>query len=107
MRDPLGVRPLSLGKLGDAWIIASETVAFDIIGAEFVRDVEPGEIVVISEDGIRSVKPFGCGRRASACSRYFYFSRPDSVLAGRRRLRGAQAHRRRAGAREPGRGPTR
>src|SRR5882762_5876346 len=58
LRDPLGVRPLVLGKLADAWIIASETCALDIIGADFVRDVEPGEIVIIGPGGVRSVRPF-------------------------------------------------
>src|SRR5262245_3115720 len=58
LRDPLGVRPLVLGKLADAWIVTSETCALDIIGAEFVRDVEPGEIVIIGTHGVRSLRPF-------------------------------------------------
>src|SRR5215472_12040528 len=58
LRDPLGVRPLVLGRLADSWIITSETCALDIIGADFVRDVEPGEIVIIGAAGVRSVKPF-------------------------------------------------
>src|SRR5499427_7767697 len=58
VRDPLGVRPLVLGRLGEAWILASETCAFDIIGAEFERDIEPGEIVIIGAGGVRSVMPF-------------------------------------------------
>ena len=66
VRDPLGVRPLVLGRLGDAWIVASETCALDIIGADFVRDVEPGEIVIIDADGLHSVKPFA--RKAEAAS---------------------------------------
>ena len=61
-RDPYGVRPLVLGKLGDAWILASESCALDIIGAEFVRDIEPGEMVVITKDGVESLKPFGAKR---------------------------------------------
>lgn len=82
VRDPLGVRPLSLGKVGDAWILASETVAFDIIGAEFVRDIEPGEIIVINETGIQSIKPFGFRAPRFCVFEYIYFSRPDSVLEG-------------------------
>src|SRR5215467_7522644 len=58
LRDPLGVRPLVLGRLADSWIITSETCALDIIGADFVRDVEPGEIVIIDADGVHSIKPF-------------------------------------------------
>src|SRR4029077_7128987 len=58
VRDPLGVRPLVVGRLADAWIIASETCALDIIGADFVRDVEPGEIVIIGASGVKSLKPF-------------------------------------------------
>src|SRR5207249_6716729 len=59
VRDPLGVRPLVLGRLGDAWILSSETCALDIIGAEFERDIAAGEIVIIGAGGVRSVMPFG------------------------------------------------
>src|SRR5712691_4527736 len=83
LRDPLGVRPLVLGKLGDAWIIASETCALDIIGGEFVRDVEPGEIVVIGAGGVRSVKPFDYVPKRLCVFEYIYFARPDSVLEGK------------------------
>ena len=66
VRDPLGVRPLILGHIGkdtnSGWVLASETCALDIVGAEFVRDVEPGEIVVINDQGVRSIKPFGRSR---------------------------------------------
>jgi amidophosphoribosyltransferase len=82
VRDPLGVRPLVLGRLGDAWIIASETCALDIIGAEFERDVEPGELVIIGPNGLRSIKPFGRGRRRLCIFEYIYFARPDSVMDG-------------------------
>jgi amidophosphoribosyltransferase len=82
VRDALGVRPLSLGKLGDAWVLASETVAFDIIGADFVRDIEPGEIVVIDDEGVHSIKPFGLRAPRFCVFEYIYFSRPDSVLEG-------------------------
>ncbi|WP_426956521.1 amidophosphoribosyltransferase [Muricoccus radiodurans] len=86
VRDPLGVRPLVLGRLGtaesNAWVLASETCALDIVGAEFVRDVEPGEIVVIDGDGVRSVKPFGHTANRFCIFEYIYFSRPDSVVEG-------------------------
>ncbi|MDA0965333.1 MAG: amidophosphoribosyltransferase [Proteobacteria bacterium] len=82
-RDPLGVRPLSLGRLGDSYIIASETCAFDIIGAKFERDIEPGEIVVIDKDGLHSTKPFGDKKPRFCIFEYVYFSRPDSVVEGR------------------------
>ena len=82
-RDPVGVRPLVLGALGDAWIISSETCALDIIGAEFVRDVEPGEIVVIDEDGLHSHKPFAPAPKRSCVFEYIYFARPDSSVDGR------------------------
>jgi len=83
LRDPLGVRPLVLGRLGDAWIIASETCALDIIGGEFVRDVEPGEIVIIGAGGVKSVKPFAAEPTKLCVFEYIYFARPDSVLDGR------------------------
>jgi amidophosphoribosyltransferase len=82
-RDPLGIRPLMLGKLGDSYVLASETCAFDIIGAEFVREVENGEIVVISKDGIESHRPFPKSPARPCIFEYIYFSRPDSVLGGR------------------------
>jgi amidophosphoribosyltransferase len=84
IRDPHGFRPLSLGRLGDAWILASESVAFDQIHAQFVRDVEPGEIVIIDKDGLRSVQAFPeQSRRAFCIFEFVYFARPDSQLAGR------------------------
>ena len=82
VRDPLGIRPLVLGKLDKAWILASESCALDIIGAEFVRDVEPGEIVVLSAEGIRSVKPFTKKPSRFCIFEYIYFARPDSVMEG-------------------------
>ena len=82
VRDPLGIRPLVLGKLDGAWCLASETCAFDIIGAEFVRDVEPGEIVVISATGLRSLKPFAIKQRRFCIFEYIYFARPDSIMEG-------------------------
>ena len=82
VRDPLGVRPLVLGKLGDAYILASETCALDIIGADFVRDVEPGELVTISAAGLRSTKPFERARKRLCIFEYIYFARPDSLVDG-------------------------
>ncbi len=82
VRDPLGVRPLVLGQLGDAWIISSETCALDIIGAEFVRDVEPGEMVTINALGVRSEKPFPKSKRRFCVFEYIYFARPDSIIEG-------------------------
>lgn len=83
LRDPLGVRPLVLGRLAEAWILSSETCALDIIGAEFVRDVEPGEIVIIGAGGVRSVKPFVHEAERLCVFEYIYFARPDSVLEGK------------------------
>jgi amidophosphoribosyltransferase len=82
-RDPLGIRPLVLGDLDGRPILASETCALDIIGARFVRDVENGEIVVCSEDGIESIKPFGSRTMRPCIFEYIYFARPDSVVHGR------------------------
>jgi amidophosphoribosyltransferase len=83
LRDPLGVRPLVLGRKADAWIVTSESCALDIIGAEFVRDVEPGEIVIINAGGVRSLKPFAEAPHRLCVFEYIYFARPDSVLEGR------------------------
>ena len=82
VRDPHGVRPLALGRLRDAIILASESCALDIIGAEFVRDVEPGELVVIDENGIHSLRPFRPVQRRFCIFEYIYFARPDSVVEG-------------------------
>ena len=82
-RDPLGIRPLMLGRLGDSYVLASETCAFDIIGAEFVREVENGEIIVISQDGVESHRPFPKSPARPCIFEYIYFSRPDSILGGR------------------------
>jgi amidophosphoribosyltransferase len=82
VRDPLGVRPLVLGKLGDSYVLTSETVALDIIGADFVRDIEPGEIVVINEDGLQSHRPFGSRPSRFCVFEYIYFARPDSIVEG-------------------------
>lgn len=81
-RDPLGIRPLVLGRLGDAWVLASETCALDMIGATFERDVEHGEVVVIDRDGLRSLKPFQTHAARPCLFEYVYFARPDSVVNG-------------------------
>ncbi len=82
-RDPLGIRPLVLGKLDGSPILASETCALDIIGAQYVRDVENGEIVVFDEDGAHSIKPFPPMTPRPCIFEYVYFSRPDSIVGGR------------------------
>lgn len=94
-RDPLGIRPLVIGELDGKYILASETCALDIIGARFVRDVQNGEVVVISEDGIESLRPFPQVPARPCIFEYIYFSRPDSVVHGRsvyevRKAMGAQ-----------------
>src|SRR5437870_5210452 len=82
VRDPLGVRPLILGRLGQSWILASETCALDIIGAEFERDIEPGEIVIIGAGGVRSLMPFEHRKSRFCVFEHIYFARPDSVVEG-------------------------
>jgi amidophosphoribosyltransferase len=83
VRDPLGIRPLVLGRIGESYVLASETCAFDIIGAEFVRDLDPGEMVVINSNGLESLKPFVASQRRFCIFEYVYFARPDSKLEGR------------------------
>ena len=84
VRDPMGVRPLILGRIGNegtgGWVLASETCALDIVGADFVRDVEPGEIVVINDQGVHSIRPFGRARERFCVFEYIYFARPDSIM---------------------------
>ncbi len=83
-RDPHGFRPLCIGKLGDSYVLSSETCALDLIQAEFVRDVEPGEIVVINEKGLTSIQAFPEEKREAFCIfEYVYFARPDSTIANR------------------------
>ncbi|MBV8335551.1 MAG: amidophosphoribosyltransferase, partial [Alphaproteobacteria bacterium] len=83
VRDPLGVRPLVLGRLAGAWILASETCALDIIGAEFVRDIAAGEVVMIGPRGVKSLLPFGRRANRFCVFEHIYFARPDSVVEGR------------------------
>ena len=88
VRDPMGVRPLILGRINlapgaePAWVLVSESCALEIVGAEFVRDVEPGEIVVIDNRGVHSIKPFGTSTARFCVFEYIYFARPDSVMEG-------------------------
>ena len=79
IRDPFGIRPLVIGKLGKSYVLASETCAFDIIGAKLIREVENGEVVVINENGIESIKPFPKLKERPCVFEYIYFSRPDSI----------------------------
>lgn len=81
VRDPHGFRPLMLGKLDGAYILSSETCAFDLIHAEFIREIEPGEVVIIDENGIRSEFPFEEAKRAFCIFEYVYFARPDSIIS--------------------------
>ena len=78
-RDPLGIRPLVMGKLGESIIFASETVALDVVGAEFVRSVEPGELIIVENGAIRSLRPFGQTAARPCIFEWVYFSRPDSI----------------------------
>ncbi len=83
VRDPYGIRPLIIGKLGNSYVLASETCAFDIIGAKFVREVENGEIVLIENNELKSIKPFPAKKVRPCVFEYIYFSRPDSLIGGK------------------------
>jgi amidophosphoribosyltransferase len=83
IRDPQGFRPLSIGKLNESYVVASESCAFDIIGAEFIRDVEPGEVVIIDKNGLKSRKYSGHNESSLCVFEYIYFARPDSNIAGK------------------------
>jgi amidophosphoribosyltransferase len=83
VRDPYGVRPLVLGRVNDCWVLASESCALDIIGGSYVRDVEPGELVVIDGNGLQSIKPFGRTASRFCIFEFIYFARPDSIVEGR------------------------
>ena len=82
-RDPHGFRPLALGQLGDAWIVCSETCALDLIGATYVRDIEPGELLIISDGGLRSIRPYPPAQLAHCIFEHVYVARPDSYVFGR------------------------
>ena len=94
VRDPYGIRPLVIGKLGNSYVLASETCALDIIGAKYVRDVENGEIVLIENDKIESIKPFPPKKVRPCVFEYIYFARPDSILDNKT----AYEHRKNIGA---------
>ncbi len=83
VRDPHGFRPLALGQLGDAVVVCSETCALDLIGATYIRDIEPGELLVISAGGMRSIRPFAVAPLAHCVFEHVYFSRPDSYVFGK------------------------
>ncbi len=82
VRDPHGFRPLALGRLGEAFVVCSETCAMDLIGATYVRDVEPGEVLIIGAGGLRSIKPFPPAKLAHCVFEHVYFARPDSYVFG-------------------------
>jgi len=82
VRDPHGFRPLALGRLGDAWAVTSETCGLDLIGFTYVRDVEPGEVLIIGPHGLRSVKPFPSAQLSHCIFEHVYFARPDSEVFG-------------------------
>jgi amidophosphoribosyltransferase len=82
IRDPRGFRPLALGRLDDAWVVASETCAFDLIDAKYVRDVEPGEMIVVNEEGLRSSHPLKPEQHSMCIFEHVYFARPDSIIFG-------------------------
>jgi amidophosphoribosyltransferase len=82
IRDSRGFRPLALGRLGDAWVVASETCAFDLIDAQYVRDIEPGEMIVIDQDGLRSSRALPEKKHSMCLFEHVYFARPDSLIYG-------------------------
>ncbi len=82
LRDPQGVKPLSLGKLGGGYVLASESCAFDIIGAQFIRDIRPGELVIIDSDGLKSIQIFASSQHNLCSFEYIYFARQDSIIGG-------------------------
>ncbi len=95
IKDPSGFRPLCLGKLNGSYVLASESCALDLVEAEFIRELEPGEIVIINNDGVKSIRPEKSEKRAFCIFEYIYFSRPDSTIFGKnvyqvRKLHGRQ-----------------
>lgn len=92
IKDPNGFRPLCLGKLNDHYVLASETCALDLIQAEFVREIEPGEIVIISKDGLKSIKVPSTSKSAFCIFEFIYFARPDSIIYGKNVYQTRKAH---------------
>jgi len=101
IKDPHGFRPLCLGKLNGNYVLASETCAFDLVEAEFVRELDPGEIVIINRDGIKSIKTSDVGRRAFCIFEFIYFARPDSTFHGQNVYLTRKAHGRRLAEEAP------
>ena len=101
IKDPHGFRPLCLGKLNGNYVLASETCAFDLVEAEFVRELDPGEIVIINRDGIKSIKTPDAGRRAFCIFEFIYFARPDSTFHGQNVYLTRKAHGRRLAEEAP------
>ncbi len=101
VKDPHGFRPLCLGKLNGNYVLASETCAFDLVEAEFIREINPGEIVIISEDGIKSIQTPVAGNRAFCIFEFIYFARPDSTIYGQNVYQTRKAHGRRLAREAP------
>ncbi len=101
IKDPYGFRPLCLGKLNGNFVLASETCALDLLQAEFVRELDPGEIVIIGEDGIKSIKPQNPERRAFCIFEFIYFARPDSTIYGKNVYLTRKSHGRRLAREAP------
>ena len=101
MKDPQGFRPLCLGKLNGNYVLASETCAFDLVEAEFIREIEPGEIVIIGEDGIKSIQTPAAPHRAFCIFELIYFARPDSTIYGQNVYQTRKAHGRRLAREAP------
>ena len=101
MKDPYGFRPLCLGKLNGNYVLASETCAFDLVEAEFIREIEPGEIVIIGEDGVKSIQTPAAPNRAFCIFEFIYFARPDSTIYGQNVYQTRKAHGRRLAREAP------
>ena len=101
IRDPHGFRPLCLGKVNGAWVLASETCALDLVQAEFVRELEPGEILIIDDNGLRSLHLPKAGRQAFCIFEFIYFARPDSTFLGRNVYQTRKAHGRQLASEAP------
>ncbi len=101
IKDPNGFRPLCLGRVNGSHVLASETCALDLVGAEFVRELDPGEIVIIGKDGIKSLKPFSKTQRAFCIFEFIYFARPDSTFFGQNVYQARKAHGRRLAREAP------
>ena len=101
IKDPNGFRPLCMGRLNGGYVLASETCALDLVGAEFVRELDPGEIVVIGENGVRSLKPFPPAKRTFCIFEFIYFARPDSTFFGQNVYLTRKAHGRRLAEESP------